>query len=97
MYCIVFKEEEVTCDKNNKKIIKGEMASRFFGSWILINISAYRQDKKSRLSCDLNELLTRGLTMKRVCNQKEDLANQIKDMEAMLKHQKNEIEDLEVR
>ena len=34
--------------------------------------------------------------MKRVRDQKENLADQIKDMEAMLKHQKNEIEDLEV-
>ena len=38
-----------------------------------------------------------GLDMKRIRHQKEDLADQIKDMEAMLKHQKNEIEDLEVR
>ncbi|XP_076439753.1 uncharacterized protein LOC143279555 isoform X2 [Babylonia areolata] len=56
---------------------------------------SYRQDTKSRLSCDLNQLLTFGLDMKRLQNQKEDLADQIKDMEAMLKHQKNEIEDLE--
>ena len=34
--------------------------------------------------------------MKRMRNQKEVLADQVKDMEAMLKHQKNEIEDLEV-
>ncbi|KAK7112267.1 uncharacterized protein [Littorina saxatilis] len=55
----------------------------------------YRQDKKSRLSCNLNQLLTVGLNMTRLRNQKEDLAEQVNDMEAMLKHQKNEIEDLE--
>ena len=63
--------------------------------WI-VTIPAYTQDTKSRMSCNLNHLLTVGLDMKRVRDQKENLADQIKDMEAMLKHQKNEIEDLEV-
>ncbi|KAL8597437.1 hypothetical protein ACOMHN_050935 [Nucella lapillus] len=56
---------------------------------------SYRQDNKSRLSCDLNQLLTVGLDMKRLESKQQVMAEQIRDMEAMLKHQKNEIEDLE--
>jgi predicted RNase H-like nuclease (RuvC/YqgF family) len=57
---------------------------------------AYQQAKQSRLSCDLNQLLKFGFDAKKLQYQKEDMAEQISDMQEMLKHQQNEIQDLEV-
>lgn len=57
--------------------------------------SSYMQAGKSRISCNLDNLLKMGLDMSRLRSQQENLTGQMTDMELMLKHQRNEIEDLE--
>ncbi|KAK7493316.1 hypothetical protein BaRGS_00015442 [Batillaria attramentaria] len=57
--------------------------------------TAYKQGTKSRISCNLDNLLKAGIDFSRLRFQQESLAQQLTDMEAMVKHQRNEIEDLE--
>lgn len=61
-----------------------------------MGVAAYRQTVKSRLSCSLDQILRVGRNMHNIQAQKEGLTEKISEMEAMIQHQRTEMDDLEV-